>query len=109
MASSPARAARRQSPAVLRRLLGDGVTMMRIRRTRRARLLVQNPRLLPGLAQRGGWSGDVLQGILDMGRCSVCRTISEAAVLLGCAGRHGGRGGEAGELEEVGRLGYSSL
>jgi hypothetical protein len=37
-------------------VLGDGDDTMRIRRMRWPRLLVWNPRLLPGLVQRGGWS-----------------------------------------------------
>jgi hypothetical protein len=37
-------------------VLGDDEGTTRIRRMRRPRLLVQNPRLLPGLVQRGDWS-----------------------------------------------------
>jgi hypothetical protein len=73
--------------------------------TRRSRVCGRRTRLRPGLAWRGGRSGDVLQGILDAGRCGVSRAIGEAAVLLASAGRRGDRGGEAGELEVDSRRG----
>jgi hypothetical protein len=51
----------------------------------------------------------VLQGILDVVLHDRFKTRGDAAFPLGCAGGLGDLGGKASELEEVGRLGDSSL
>jgi hypothetical protein len=87
--------------------LGDGDGTTRIRRTRRARLLVRNPRLLPGLVQRGGWSNGILQGVLDAVLRDGFEARGRAAFPLVCVEGLGDLAGEASKLEEVGRLGNS--